>query len=600
MTSPQPEDQEQGGPVGVIVVGLHGIGLRVVEQLRVVGAQVVVVDDGADDRSVHQIETWRIGHIVGNPARAETLVAAGIDTAASIVCLENNELRTLEVALLARELNPRIRVVVRSMTESVGRAIAEVTGVGTVLDAGSLSAPAIVDAVLRRSDFAFKAGGQEFRVREVAAPGSGTLRSLYGDVVPIAAAGVDDVLACPGRDERVAAGDLVWLLGTPEQLHDHGVRPSANRLSLPTTPRGARYARPTRRPDTGSGSFRSMWRYLFFGADRALKSTVAALVILTVIASIVIDIGYVDDGDPNMDAVDSVYTTVQTLVTVGYGDFPFGDQPTYLRIFDVVLMLVGAALIAILFAQLTDLLVSRRIASTYGLARAANMRRHIVMVGLGSVGIRVVEQLAREGHQCAVIDDAPSARYLATARTLRVPVVVGDATDPAILAAANLRAASAVALVTDDDMANIEAGLAVREELGDRRAGVPTVLRLFDRQLSSTVERAFGFRDVRSTAALAAPWFVAAALGLEVTTTLIAGGEVFMVGRLRITSGGQLAGLSMHELNARVRIVAIERASGQRLIHPPRRDTILAPGDHSYLIGPHEELLAVLFRNQVR
>ena len=47
----------------------------------------------------------------------------------------------------------------------------------------------------------------------------------------------------------------------------------------------------------------------------------------------------------------SIYDRAKTLVTVGYGDFPFGDQPTALRIFDILLMLVGAALVAILFAQ---------------------------------------------------------------------------------------------------------------------------------------------------------------------------------------------------------------------------------------------------------
>ena len=59
-----------------------------------------------------------------------------------------------------------------------------------------------------------------------------------------------------------------------------------------------------------------------------------------------------------------------------------------------------------------------------------------------------------------------------------------------------------------------------------------TVLRLFDRHLSATVQKAFGFREVRSTAALAAPWFVAAALGLKVTTSLTLSGRTLMIGRM--------------------------------------------------------------------
>ena len=69
--------------------------------------------------------------------------------------------------------------------------------------------------------------------------------------------------------------------------------------------------------------------------------------------------------------------------------------------------------------------------------------------------------------------------------------------------AANLDAAMGVAVLTSSDLTNIETGLAVQGELGDRRDSVTTVLRLFDRNLSATVQKAFGFREVRSTAALA-------------------------------------------------------------------------------------------------
>ncbi|MEI2727629.1 MAG: potassium channel family protein [Candidatus Nanopelagicales bacterium] len=264
---------------------------------------------------------------------------------------------------------------------------------------------------------------------------------------------------------------------------------------------------------SSTGSLRSLWQSVFYGADRALKTTIILFLSLIVVATIVIDIWYVNrsSDDAQMDVIDALYTTVQTLVTVGYGDFPFGDQPTALRIFDILLMLVGAALVAILFAQLTDLLVSRRIAATFGSQRAGTMRNHYIVVGLGGVGIRVVEQLRAAGKRVAVIDKEPSPRNVSRARALSVPVVVADATDSDALAAANLSAAAGVAVLTSSDLANIETGLAIRGELGDRRDSVTTVLRLFDRHLSATVQKAFGFREVRSTAALAAPWFVAAA-----------------------------------------------------------------------------------------
>ena len=120
------------------------------------------------------------------------------------------------------------------------------------------------------------------------------------------------------------------------------------------------------------------------------RRTLVLFIGLIVVATVVIDIWYVNrsSDDAQMDAVDALYTTVQTLVTVGYGDFPFGDQPTALRIFDIALMLIGSAGGEIQLLQLTDLLVSRRIAATFGSQRAGTMRNHYIIVGLGGVGIR--------------------------------------------------------------------------------------------------------------------------------------------------------------------------------------------------------------------
>ena len=56
------------------------------------------------------------------------------------------------------------------------------------------------------------------------------------------------------------------------------------------------------------------------------------------------------------------------------------------------------------------------------------MTGHVVVVGLGSVGIRVVEGLLAEGRQVVVVERDAQNRYLDRARALRVPVVIADAT----------------------------------------------------------------------------------------------------------------------------------------------------------------------------
>jgi Trk K+ transport system NAD-binding subunit len=320
-----------------------------------------------------------------------------------------------------------------------------------------------------------------------------------------------------------------------------------------------------------------------------------------VLATVVVHLGYVDQGThrhPGLLA--STYFIVETLATVGFGDYSFGAQSAWLQVFAIALIVVGVTLVTTAFALFTNILVSRRIEQSLGRRRVPGMAGHVVVVGLGSVGIRVVEGLLAEGRQVVVVEHDEGNRYLDRARALGVPVVIGDATQRQTHATVNLADASAVAILTSADLTNIETGLAVRESLGDRWEQVPVVLRVFDRDLARMMERNFGFAHVRSTSALAAPWFVGAALGLDVLETFYVDQQPFLVGRLAIAPGGGLEGLAMQDLSARTRVIALRRAGGGGVLeHPPRRGTRFQDGDEAFLLGPYEELLQVLRRDQV-
>jgi Trk K+ transport system NAD-binding subunit len=293
--------------------------------------------------------------------------------------------------------------------------------------------------------------------------------------------------------------------------------------------------------------------------------------------------------------LDAAYFTTETLTTVGFGDFYFANQHDWLRVWAIFLMIFGATLVTILYAMLTNLLVTRRLAATAGLRAASGLHGHVILIGLGAVGFRVLEGLLAQKTPVLVLENDDSNRYLASARALGVPVIIGDATLPQNLLAANLAQASAVAVLTSNDLANIETGLAVDDLLGERRVDVPVVLRVFDRQLATTIERGFDFRHVRSTSALAAPWFVGAALGLTILNTFYVEDTPFLVGRLTVGSAGGLAGATMSDLSARTRVIAIRRGhSDATLEYPPRRDTRFEAGDQAFVVGPYEELLQLL------
>ena len=211
-------------------------------------------------------------------------------------------------------------------------------------------------------------------------------------------------------------------------------------------------------------------------------------------------------------------------------------------VFGIVLIVVGVTLVSTAFALFTNILVSRRIEQSLGRRRVPGHAGHVVVVGLGAVGVRVVEGLVAEGRRVVVVerDDATATSTGPGPCGCRWSSPTPPSARPTT--SVNLAEASAVAVLTSADLTNIETGLAVRESLGTGGTRCPVVLRVFDRELARMMERNFGFRHVRSTSALAAPWFVGAALGLDVLETFFVDQQPFLVGRLDHRPGGGLAG----------------------------------------------------------
>jgi Trk K+ transport system NAD-binding subunit len=573
----------------VIVCGLHGVGQLIVEELSLSGVPAVVVDDDPDVRLHRLLRGWGVPHVTGSPRSADTLAEAGLAGAAAVICAQEDDLQTLETALLTRELRADVRVTVQLGNPAVGRALPAI-GIA-VLDVAGLSAPAIVEACLR-SPQEIVLAGQRFYAARTVAPRAATLRELYGVLAPVAVLPADggDAVICPGRDHRVAAGDRLTLFGTPEELRAAGLADSLRPSPAATPAAPARLLR----------YLRGLVMSLVQAADRRLALALAALFVVLAASTTVLRLAYQLPGARRFPVLDAVYFTVETVTTVGYGDFSFRHQRPWLMAGAIGLMLLGALFVAVFFALVTNTLVSRRIEESLGRRRITGLSGHVLVMGLGAVGMAAVTRLVAQGASVVVVEKDDGNRHLGELRALGVPVVIADATQPQTLEAVSLASASAVAVLTSDDLANLETGLAVRDQLGERWAGTPVVLRIFDPQLARSVRANFGFSFVRSTAALAAPWFVGAALGLEVLSTFYAGDEPLLVARLTVSPDGGLTGLAMSDLASSTRVLAISRSSedGGRLEHPPRRGTRFRAGDRAYLIGPYAELLAVLRRDR--
>jgi Trk K+ transport system NAD-binding subunit len=574
----------------VIVCGTEGIAMRIVEQLVAAGERVIVLGEFVGRQQREVLAAWGVLEIPGTGDTAETLTRAGLGSALSIVCVTGSDVRNLELALLARDLRSDVRIVSQLGNRAIGGAVAAGNGPGAVLDIADLAAPAIVEVCLRRRVHSMQVNDVEFLTATLPVSRAGTLRDEFGDLAPVAVVrgtsdgSVTDVVACPGRDLPVRPGDQAAMLGTAADFAARSLRLDSDRT-----------------PDAGSVGWRRTLLNRVGGAlrdvDRGLFVAVGILVSLVIISSLVLRMGY---RRPGMSELDALYFSVETVATVGYGDFTFVDQQGWLRLWAIFLMIAGITSTAVLMAFLADLLISRRLGHAAGRRRARSMSGHVVLVGLGSVGMRVAADLVASGTRVVVVERNESNRFLSAAAELGVPVVFGDSALRSTLEAARVQNSAAVAVITSDDMVNIETGLVVRDLLGSRWTGVPVVMRVFDRGLSGAAARRFGFQNVQPTEEIATPWFVGGALGLEVLGTFSVGPETFMLGSLAVEPGSRLSGMAMDELSTSTRVLAITRSSTGAMEHPPRRGTRFEAGDLAYLVGPYEELLGVLDRARVR
>src|SRR6187402_2464231 len=111
----------------IIVCGDDPLGRRIIEQLRAAGREITVIDS------------------------SDGLLDAEIASAAALICADDDDALNLEIALLARQFNPNVRVVARLANSVLREAMAQDNGPGAILDVADLAAASVVEACLART-----------------------------------------------------------------------------------------------------------------------------------------------------------------------------------------------------------------------------------------------------------------------------------------------------------------------------------------------------------------------------------------------------------------------------------------------------------------
>jgi voltage-gated potassium channel len=148
-------------------------------------------------------------------------------------------------------------------------------------------------------------------------------------------------------------------------------------------------------------------------------------------------------GDPFI----SLYFTITTVFTVGYGDII--PTTAVSRVTAVVVMVLGIAAGVSTLQSLFDLAIKRDLRKELGLPeRRVRMKDHYIICGYGNVGREVLDQLAKKGERFLVIENDRSKVEALVNRG--IPVVAGDAESEEVLQRANILTAKGLIATMKD------------------------------------------------------------------------------------------------------------------------------------------------------
>lgn len=297
-------------------------------------------------------------------------------------------------------------------------------------------------------------------------------------------------------------------------------------------------------------------------------------------------------GEPVDNLAEAIYIVLTLSFFQPSGEFP---RVLYLEAFYFLMPVIGLGILAQGVADFGIMLFNRNARSKeWEMAVASTYNNHIIVVGLGHLGFRVVQDLLQMEQDVVVIEKDPEIDLLKSAKYLGVPVLHADGKRESTLEGAGIRQAKAIILCSQNDILNLQIAVKARA----LNPQIRVILRIFDEDFAASLQEQFGFIAMSATR-MAAPSFAAASAGLDVTQPILLDGQALSLAKLTITPQSMLADLSVGEIEQRftVSIVMIKN-SGESELHPAV-DRQLCPEDHLAILGGPKEINRVVQANQM-
>ncbi|MFE9922204.1 NAD-binding protein [Streptomyces sp. NPDC005774] len=490
-------------------------------------------DETSDERLVEAAE----------PTDA-VLVEVGVSRAAALALVYDDDETNIRAALNARRINPRIRLVLRLYNRRLGRHIEELLdqaaelsggdtqGQGysrtdistTVLSDADTAAPALVATALVGTSKIVDTDGLMLRAVERHPPRPGEVADPGLCTLALLSATSNDPAGSEGSEDSGDQG--------PQMLPDAAAVAAATGRGTMVLEQVSYSGPPLPVIRAQVPPFASLFSQRLRWSLAGIAAAVVALAVVLALAT---------DDHP-------LHATYVTLLDLFAINEPAHNDSMSRQILQLLSGLVGLLLLPVLLAAVLEAMGTFRTVSALR-KPPRGLSRHVVLLGLGKIGTRVLTRLCELHIPVVCVEADPEARGMATARRLGVPVVLGDVTQEGVLEAAKIHRAHAFLALTSVDTTNLEAVLYGRA----LRADLRVVLRLYDDEFATAVYRTLraahpdAVTRSRSVSHLAAPAFAGAMMGRQILGAIPVERRVLLFAALTVGGHPQLEGKTVGE-----------------------------------------------------
>ncbi|WP_328875547.1 NAD-binding protein [Streptomyces sp. NBC_00287] len=491
------------------------------------------------DTAPDVVDNWHV--VEAQEVTGEVLAAAGVARAAAVALVHGDDEVNIRTALTARRLNPQVRLVIRLYNRKLGQHLEElldqaaaVAGLDpvaldtstTVLSDADTAAPALAATAVAGTSKVVQADGLLLRAVERTPPGRGGVTDPGLCTLALLSATDNDPAGTEGSDRSGAEG--------PQLLPDgDAVTAAAGRGTVVLE--AVSYTGPVLPPGRLANRGASLGQLFSRRLRWSLFGLIACVLGLAVAS-------WLTTGE---DPVPAAYLTLLDLFAI---DDPAIGEPLSRQIIQLLSGLAGLLLLPVMTAAVLEGLGTFRSASA--LRRPPRgLSGHVVLLGLGKVGTRVLGRLKELDIPVVCVELDPEARGVPVARRLGIPTVIGDVTEEGVLESAKIHRAHALLALTSNDTINLEAALYARSVEPDLRVA----LRLYDDDFATAVYRTLraahphALTRSRSVSSLAAPAFAGAMMGRQILGAIPVERKVLLFAAVVVAGHPQLEGRTVAE-----------------------------------------------------